>query len=147
VSAAGCRDISFEPKSPAAGGAAARGSFIAAKERIIAYWQDECARDLDRLMTHFARDAEVITPDGVYRGREAIAALYRKSFDDFPGLPVDVKAGFVGRDAHCFEYSAVLSGGADNRWLVEGVNLIRLQGGLISGLRSFEDAPRRRLSD
>jgi len=147
VSAAGCRDISSEPELPEAGSAAARGAFFAAKKRIIAYWRDECARDLDRLMTHFARDAEVITPDGVYRGHAAVAALYRKSFDDFPGLTVDVKAGFVGRDAHCFEYSAVLSGGADNRWLIEGVNLIRLQGGLISGLRSFEDAPRRLLSD
>ena len=129
------------------GGTAARDSFIAAKERSSAYWLVKCARDLDRLMRHFARDAEVITPNGVCRGREAIAALYRKSLDDFPGLTVDVKAGFVGRDAHCFEYSVVLSGGADNRWLIEGTNLIRLRRGLISGLRSFEDAPRRRLSD
>jgi hypothetical protein len=54
-----------------------------------------------------------------------------------------VKAGFVGRGAHCFEYSAVLSDAADNHWLVEGVNLMKLEGGLISSLRSFEDAPRR----
>jgi hypothetical protein len=30
----------------------------------------------------------------------------------------------------------------DKRWLVEGVNLMRLQDGRISYLRSFEDAPR-----
>jgi hypothetical protein len=120
-----------------------RGSFSTAKARIIAYWADECARNLDRLMTHFTGDAEVVTPEGTFRGREAVASLYGKSFDSFPGLRVDVKAAFVGRDAHCFEYSAVLSDAADVRWLVEGVNLMKLEEGLICSLRSFEDASRR----
>ena len=93
-------------------------------------------------MTHFTNDAEVVTPEGTVRGREAVASLYKKSFDAFPGLKVDVKAAFVGRGAHCFEYSAVLSDTADNCWLIEGVNLMKLEHGLISSLRSFEDAPR-----
>ncbi len=121
----------------------ARGAFSVATARIIAYWADECVRNLDMLMTHFTSDAEVVTPDGVYRGREAVASLYRKSFEDYPGLKVDVKASFIGRGAHCFEYSAVLSDAADDRWLVEGINLMKLERGLISSLRSFEDAPRR----
>jgi len=121
----------------------ARRAFSAATARIMAYWADECARDLDKLMTHFTGDAEVVTPEGSFRGREAVASVYKQSFDTFPGLKVDVKASFVGRGAHCFEYSAVLSDAADNHWLVEGVNLMKLEGGLISSLRSFEDAPRR----
>ena len=121
----------------------ARGTFSAATSRIVAYWADECARDLDKLMTHFTTDAEVVTPEGTFRGRESVASLYRKSFDSFPGLKVDVKAGFAGRGAHCFEYSAVLSDTADNHWLIEGVNLMKLEDGLICSLRSFEDAPRR----
>ena len=119
-----------------------RGAYSAATARITAYWTDECARNLDKLMTHFTTDAEVITPDGIFRGYDAVASLYRKSFDDYPGLRVDVKASFAGRGAQCFEYSAVLSD-AVNDWLVEGVNLMKLEGGLISSLRSFEDAPRR----
>jgi hypothetical protein len=118
-------------------------AFAAAEARIRAYWADECARDLDKLLTHFTGDAEVITPDGTFRGREAVVALYQKSFESFPGLTVDVKAGFVGRDAHCFEYSAVLSDTAATDWLVEGINLMKLRDGLISSRRSFEDAPRR----
>ena len=114
-----------------------------AAARIMAYWADECARDLDKLMTHFTTDAEVVTPDGTFRGHAAVASLYKKSFDSFPGLTVDVKAAFAGRGAHCFEYSAVLSGTANDQWLIEGVNLMKLEGGLISHLRSFEDAPRR----
>ncbi len=115
----------------------------AAAARIMAYWADECARDLDKLMTHFTTDAEVVTPDGRFRGRAAVASLYKKSFDSFPGLTVDVRAAFAGRGAHCFEYSAVRSDTANDRWLIEGINLMHLEDGLISRLRSFEDAPRR----
>src|SRR5262245_37808382 len=115
-------------------------AYSAAKARIIAYWYDECARDLDKLMTHFARDAEVVTPDGAVRGHAAVAALYRKSFETYPGLTVEMKAGFAGDGAHCFEYSAVLLDVESNGWLIEGVNLMRLERGLISSLRSFEDA-------
>ena len=71
----------------------ARAAFSAATARITAYWADECARDLDKLIAHFTGDAEVVTPEGTFRGREAVASLYRKSFHDFPGLKVDVKAG------------------------------------------------------
>jgi len=121
---------------------AGRAALAAATARLIAYWEDECARDLDALLTHFTPDAEVVTPEGSYRGREAVAALYQKSFDAFPGLTVDVKASFAGHGAHCVAYSAVLFDADDSRWLIEGVNLMRLEGGRISYLRSFEDAPR-----
>ena len=121
----------------------ARAEFNAATSRIMAYWTDECARDLDRLMTHFTRDVEVITPDGAYRGHEAVAALYQKSFDSYPGLAVDVTASFPGRGGHCFEYRAVLSDAERTEWLVEGINLMKLEGGLIASLRSYEDALRR----
>jgi len=120
-----------------------RAGFSAATARIMAYWTDECARDLGKLMSHFTRDAEVITPDGAYRGHNAVAALYQKSFDSYPGLAVAVTASFPGREGHCYEYKAVLSDTGRNDWLVEGINLMKLEGGLISSLRSFEDAPRR----
>src|SRR5262245_25719006 len=124
-------------------GASALEDYSTAKARIVAYWYDECARDLDKLMTHFKRDAEVVTPDGAVRGHAAVAALYRKSFEAYPGLTVEMKAGFAGDGAHCFEYSAVLSDTTSNRWLIEGINLMRLERGLIASLRSFEDAPRQ----
>ena len=117
--------------------------FSAAAARITAYWTDECARNLDKLMTHFTWDAEVVTPDGVHRGHNAVAAVYRKSFEVYPGLTVEVTASFAGQGIHCFEYRAVLSDTADHHWLIEGVNVMKLEQGLISRLRSFEDAPRR----
>ena len=52
-------------------------------------------------------------------------------------------ASFPGRGGHCYEYKAVLSDAQKNDWLIEGINLLKLEGGLIASLRSFEDAPRR----
>ena len=115
----------------------------AATAASISYWNDECARDLAKLMTHFTPDAEVVTPDGSYRGHEAVAALYKKSFEAYPGLTVDVSATFAGRDAHCVAYRAVLFDGDNKRWLVEGINLMRMADDRIAYLRSFEDQPRR----
>jgi hypothetical protein len=120
----------------------ARSTLAAAVAKSIAYWKDECARDLARLLTHFTADAEVVTPDGSYRGRDAVAALYQRSFDAYPGLTVEVTATYAGRESQCVQFRAVLIDHEDKRWLVEGVNVMRLKDERISYLRSFEDAPR-----
>lgn len=122
--------------------APARDALAAVTAKVIAYWKDECTRDLAKLLTHFTADAEVVTPDGSYRGHDAVAALYQKSFDAYPGLTVEVTAAYAGREAQCVQYRAVLFDHEENGWLVEGVNVMRLEDGRISYLRSFEDAPR-----
>jgi hypothetical protein len=127
------RDVCTEPS---------RSALAAAMAKAVAYWDDECARDLARLMTHFTADAEVVTPDGSHRGHDAIAALYRQSFAAYPGLTVEVRAAYAGRGGHCIEYRAVLSDAEHQSWLIEGINLMRLKDGRIAYLRSFEDAPR-----
>jgi hypothetical protein len=116
-------------------------ALLAAKTRSLAYWKDECDRDLDRLLAHFTSDASVVTPDGIYSGGGAIRGLYRKSFEEYPALSVDAIDVFPCADACCIEYSAVLTDVSSRRFLVEGVNLMRMRDGLISYLRSFEDAP------
>jgi len=143
------RDRSAKPVSAAPGldlrdicNEAGRAALAAATAKVIAYWDDECARDLTKMMAHFTPDVEVVTPDGSYRGHDAVAALYRKSFDAYPGLTVDVTASYAGRDGQCVQYRAVLYDAEDKGWLVEGINLMRLKDGRISYLRSFEDAPR-----
>jgi len=77
------------------------------------------ARDGFRRSSRMAVDGDVhyrrlamFASSAVAISAEAIASLYKKSFDAFPGLTVDVKAIFAGRGAHCFEYSAVLSDAA-----------------------------------
>jgi hypothetical protein len=117
-------------------------ALLAAKTRSLAYWKDECDRNLDRVLAHFTSDASVVTPDGIYSGAEAIRGWYRRSFEEYPALSVDVIELFAGVSACCIEYSAALTDVSSRRFLVEGVNLMRMKDGLISYLRSFEDVPR-----
>jgi len=122
---------------------AAYGTFATAAKRLLGYWADECRRDLGHTLGHFGDNAEVLTPDGSFTGHEAIAGLYQRSFATYPGLAVDVVGRFVGRGSHAFEFAAVLTDADGGRWAIEGVNVITLENGLISRLRSYEDAPRR----
>jgi hypothetical protein len=124
----------------------AYGTLSTSTARLLDYWADECRRDLDRMMTHFSPDAEVVTPDGAFRGYEAIAAMYQKSYDTYPDLTVDVIGCFAGRGSHGFEYDATLTDTDGADWTVQGVNVMTLDNGLISRLRSYEDAPRRRVT-
>jgi catechol 2,3-dioxygenase-like lactoylglutathione lyase family enzyme len=119
----------------------AYGTLDASTQRVTAYWADECSRDLDRMMTHFAPDAEVITPDGSFTGYRDIAALYQKSFSTYPELEVAITGRYAGRGSHCFEFAAVLTDIAGVRHEVRGVNVVTLRQGLISRMRSFEDPP------
>jgi hypothetical protein len=102
-------------------------ALLAAKTRSLAYWKDECDRDLDRLLAHFTSDASVVTPNGIYSEGGAIRGLYRNSFEEYPALSVDVIDVFPGADACCIEYSAVLTDVSSRRFLVEGVNLMRMR--------------------
>jgi hypothetical protein len=53
-----------------------------------------------------------------------------------------VTGRFAGRGEHAVEYAAVLTDPAGAAWMIEGVNLITVRGGLIARLRSYEDAPK-----
>lgn len=123
---------------------AAYGTLATATSRVLAYWVDECRRDLDRLLDHFSDNAEVITSGGRFTGRSAIAEMYRASFNAYPALEVDVIACFAGRGTHSFEYRATMTDVSGARWLVEGVSIMSLDDGLIASLRSYEDSPKRR---
>lgn len=119
----------------------AYGTLAAATRRILGYWTDECRRALDQMLAHFADGAEVVTPDGRFVGREAIASFYQQSFAAYPQLAVDVTARYAGRGSHVFEFTAVLTDLQGGRWQVEGMNVITLNDGLIARLRSYEDRP------
>ncbi|MEO8263144.1 MAG: nuclear transport factor 2 family protein [Pseudolysinimonas sp.] len=110
------------------------------------YWAAECARDMTAMLAHFTEDAEVETPDGRAVGHEQIAAMYRESFDAYPGLTVDIVNGYAGDNDHGVAFDAVLTDPAGDRWRVRGVNTVELEGGLIRRLRSFEDRPSRVLT-
>lgn len=123
------------------GDADAYGSLAPATDRVVAYWADECRRDLTGLMTHFSTDAEVVTPEGRYVGKQEIEALYRESFEAYPELQVDAVNTYAARGSYCFEFVAVLTDASARTHLVEGVNVVTLRDGLIAYMRSYENSP------
>jgi len=105
------------------------------------YWAAESARDMPAMLAFFTEDAEVETPDGRAVGHAEIAAMYQQSFDDYPGLSVDIVNGYAGDVDHGVAFDAVLIDAEGGRWRVRGVNTVQLEGNLIRRLRSFEDPP------
>jgi hypothetical protein len=67
-----------------------------------------------------------------------LSGAYTERASTIIRLSVDVP----GARACRIEYSVVLTDVSSTRFLVEGVNLMRIRDGPISYLRSFEDAPR-----
>jgi len=120
------------------------GSFAAASERVRAYWRDESTRDMTAMLRHFGVDAAVEGPGTSASGLAGIQSFYQRSFDDFPGLRVEVTHEFSGRGAHAFEFEAVLTDRDGVEWEVKGVNVLTLKGGRIQFMRSYEDQPSRR---
>ena len=102
----------------------------------------QAGRDLTAMMAHFTEDAEVVTPEASYSGYAAIAAMYEQSFATYPQLEVEVTGRYAGRGSHCIEFSAILTDTAGVRHEVRGVNVLTLDRGLISRMRSFEDPPK-----
>jgi hypothetical protein len=47
-------------------------ALLTAKTGSLAYWKDECDRDLDRMLAHFTSDASVVALEGIYSRDEAI---------------------------------------------------------------------------
>jgi len=105
------------------------------------YWRAECARDMSAMLAHFTEDAIVESPGGRAVGHAQIAAMYQASFDAYPGLTVDIVNGYAGDQDHGVAFEAVLTDPAGDLWRVQGVNTVRIEGGRISRLRSFEDQP------
>ena len=120
------------------------GSFAAASERVRAYWRDESTRSMTAMLRHFGVDATVEGPGASVSGLAGIQSFYQRSFDDFPGLRVEVTQEFSGRGAHAFEFEAVLTDRDGVEWEVKGVNVLTLKDGRIQFMRSYEDQPSRR---
>lgn len=119
----------------------AYGTLATATWRVLSYWAAQCCRDIGRLVEHFAENADLITPDGHFAGRAAIESLYKKSFAAYPQLSAEIKARYAGRGTHGFEFTAMLTSADRCEWKVQGVNIVTVENGFISRLRSYEDPP------
>ena len=69
----------------------------------IAAWN---AHDLERILSHYAEDIEIMTPravaitgDGVVRGKAALASYWGRALEQQPTLRFEFEACLAGHDA------------------------------------------------
>ena len=105
------------------------------------YWGAECRRDLDGVLEHYAPDALLRDPAGVYRGRAEIARYYQDSMREYPGLEVTIVDEVTAGSRGAFEFEAKLTGADGSGVLVRGLSLVSVREGLIESMHCYEDAP------
>ena len=77
-------------------------------ERWIDDWN---SHDLDRVLSHYANDAEFRSPiaaqrvgDGIVKGRDALQTYWSPAFEKRPNLRFHLKKAFVGHRAISIHY-------------------------------------------
>lgn len=103
------------------------------------YWQAEESRDLDRILAFFTPDAHWRGPGADLRGHEQIRTFYAQSAARFPGLTVRVGRVLGGDDEAAIEWSAVFTDSDGTTYDLSGVNIIRIEAGLIASLTTHND--------
>jgi ketosteroid isomerase-like protein len=107
----------------------------------IAAWN---ARDLDRVLAHYADDFEMRSPlivqlmgsqDGVLRGKDSVRAYWRKGLEAQPDLHFQLLDVFLGTDTLAIHFRNT----ARQR---ETVEVLRFQDGLIVEGAGLYGAPR-----
>jgi ketosteroid isomerase-like protein len=105
------------------------------------YWSAECRRDLDSVLAHYAPDAVLRDPAGVYRGRAEIARYYQASMAAFPGLQITIVDEIISGRRGAFEFEANLTGNEGAGVVVRGLSLVSVRDGVLESMHCYEDAP------
>lgn len=104
------------------------------------YWRAEESRDLQRIMSFFAADAEWNGPGVRLRGHDQIRGFYAESARQFPGLAVSVGRVMTASSGETsLEWSAVFTDPAGRTRDLSGVNIMRTEDGLITSLTTYND--------
>ena len=105
------------------------------------YWSAECRRDLDGVLRHYAPDALLRDPAGVYRGRAEIARYYEASMGEFPGMEITIVDEIISGSRGAFEFEANLTGADGTGVVVRGLSLVSVRDGVLESMHCYEDAP------
>jgi ketosteroid isomerase-like protein len=122
-----------------------RGSLMPADSSpadvMRSYWGAECQRDLDGVLRHYAPDALLRDPAGVYRGRAEIARYYADSMREFPGLEITIVDEIISGSRGAFEFEARLTRADGTEAVVRGLSLVSVRDGVLEYMHCYEDAP------
>ena len=104
-----------------------------------AYWSDECARDVDAVMSHYHSDAEFVGPGGRRVGHAEIRSYYEASAAAYPGLWVEIDTELVIGDRGALEWRAELTDHDGRRYPASGVNIVEVRDGKFASVHSYFD--------
>jgi ketosteroid isomerase-like protein len=106
------------------------------------YWDAECRRDLDAVMSYYHDDATYEDAGGLRRGHAEIRANYEEHIQAFPALNVAILREFPSGDSSAIEFEASLIAATGEHLLVRGVNVVDVRDGKFTSVRSYEDTPK-----
>jgi uncharacterized protein (TIGR02246 family) len=104
-----------------------------------AYWKAEESRDLDRIMSFFAPDAEWTGPSIRLRGHDQIRPFYAGSAAVYPELSVEVTSVLGDTEQAALEFRAVFHDPEGNERRLRGINVMRGDGERIVSLATYID--------
>ncbi|MGD0912606.1 MAG: glucose 1-dehydrogenase [Terracidiphilus sp.] len=104
-----------------------------------AFCEAEASRDIERIVSFFAPDAELGSATSKRKGHAAIREYYAVAAAQFPGLAVEVGRVY-GNDAEAaIEWHAVFTDRGGRTYPQSGVSLFRREGELIASLTHYDD--------
>lgn len=109
-------------------------------ELAKSYWAAEGEHDLEKILDHFAADADFVSPTMTLKGREEIRRYYEGVLENFGSVRVTVENALESGDQLAVEWKAVL-GGASGTRTVLGCNVFTMGDNTIKRLRVYFNAP------
>lgn len=105
------------------------------------YWDAEARRDTASVLEHYAPEAVLEHPGGTVSGHDELRAFYDAGAASFPELEVEIVHSVSNGNEAALEWLAVLIDGSGRRFPVRGTNVVRVENGKFTSVRTYYQAP------
>jgi ketosteroid isomerase-like protein len=104
---------------------------------VKSYWKSEGEKDLEKILSHFARDAKFSSPTMNLDGRDNISEFYQGMVDGFRKIEVMATHWVESGDEIAVEYDCQLIRNSGEERFARGFNLFEIRDGVIQNLRCY----------
>jgi len=104
---------------------------------VRSYWSAEGRGRLDEVMSHFGREAEVVSGSRTFEGRERIGEFYREILASNDEIVVTPTHHIEQGNEIAVEFTCSMLGTAGEKKRYVGCNVFLIENGLIQRMRSY----------